>query len=177
MNRALVRVALLSTALCLLSSGVTSSEVVVSNSVVGTGSARIGDNDNIILGTLGQPAIGVLTGPSNINEVGFWNTTGSVVTGIDGDLPGLPDTYSLGQNYPNPFNPTTTITFALPTESKVMLRVYDALGRVVASLVNRTMSAGSHSVVFDAGDLASGIYFYRLTADDFVQTRKLILLK
>ena len=88
-----------------------------------------------------------------------------------------PNSYSLAQNYPNPFNPTTTIKYTLQFSGRVTLKVYDILGKEVATLVNEEKPAGSYSVVFDAGKLASGIYFYKLQAGNFVATRKMILLK
>ena len=89
----------------------------------------------------------------------------------------LPTKFSLSQNYPNPFNPSTTIKFALPQATKVSLRIYDAVGREVATLVNKEMNAGVHSVKWNASKMASGVYFYRLQAGSFVQTKKLMLLK
>ncbi len=90
---------------------------------------------------------------------------------------GMPNVYTLNQNYPNPFNPTTTINFALPQRSEVTLAVYDALGRKVAELASGTLNAGYHNFTFDAAGLASGIYFYKLTAGDFISVKKLMLLK
>ncbi|MBN2355596.1 T9SS type A sorting domain-containing protein, partial [candidate division KSB1 bacterium] len=89
----------------------------------------------------------------------------------------LPTIYSLNQNYPNPFNPTTTIEFALPQRSEVTLVVYDALGRVVAELANGYLNAGYYEMNFDARNLASGVYFVRLKAGDFVSVKKAMLLK
>jgi len=93
----------------------------------------------------------------------------------------LPTEFSLAQNYPNPFNPETTIPFALPTRANVKLSVYDLLGREVATLVNGTMEAGSHTVNWNASDLSSGVYFYRLDAQageaSFNSTRKVVLMK
>jgi hypothetical protein len=83
----------------------------------------------------------------------------------------------MAQNYPNPFNPTTTIKYELPKSSMVRLSVYDILGREVSVLVNETVDAGVHEVRFEAAGLASGVYFYRLTAGSFVQTRKLLLVR
>ena len=91
--------------------------------------------------------------------------------------PLLPARYSLGQNYPNPFNPSTTIKFELPKSSHVTLSVYDILGRQVSVLINERRDAGLHEVKFDAASLASGVYFYRLQAGSYVQTRKLLILK
>jgi len=88
-----------------------------------------------------------------------------------------PHRFGLLQNYPNPFNPSTTIGYALPKRSHVTLTVFNALGEKVADLVNGELGAGYHEARFDASDLASCVYLYRLQAGDFVQTRKLILLK
>ncbi|MCB2211045.1 T9SS type A sorting domain-containing protein [bacterium] len=88
-----------------------------------------------------------------------------------------PDQFELQQNYPNPFNPSTQIAFNLSSPGKVKLAVYDVLGREVATLVNRGMSAGAHSVNFYAGDLASGVYFYKLSSGDQAVTRKMVLMK
>jgi len=86
--------------------------------------------------------------------------------------------YKLEQNYPNPFNPSTTISFSLAEHARVTMKVYDILGRQVRTLVNETMKAGNHQVVFNAAGLASGIYFYRITAGNtFVKVRKLMILK
>ncbi len=88
-----------------------------------------------------------------------------------------PTNFDLLQNYPNPFNPTTTIQYALPHCSRVALTVYNTLGQKVAELVNGDLDVGYHEVQFNASDLASGVYFYRLQADDFVRTRKLLLVR
>jgi DNA-binding beta-propeller fold protein YncE len=89
----------------------------------------------------------------------------------------LPATYELEQNYPNPFNPTTTIVFSLPEKGKVELKIFDNLGREVLTVLNRDLSAGKHSVMFDASKLATGIYHYRLKVNDEVFTRKMTLVK
>jgi hypothetical protein len=89
----------------------------------------------------------------------------------------LPTEFSLQQNYPNPFNPSTTIKYQLPMTSAVTLKVYDLLGREVATLVNARQSAGQYSVQWNASKSSSGVYFYRLQAGSFVKTSKLILLK
>ena len=91
--------------------------------------------------------------------------------------PAIAGNYVLAQNYPNPFNPSTTIDFNLPASGEVKLAVYDLLGREVATLVNGRLEAGLHSVQFDASQLTSGIYMYRLQAGDQVQTRKLTLIQ
>ena len=88
-----------------------------------------------------------------------------------------PTHFGLEQNYPNPFNPSTTITYELTNDSFVVLRVFDVLGREVRTLVNERESAGNHSVRFDATNLPSGVYFYRLEAGMYHETKKLLLLK
>ena len=88
-----------------------------------------------------------------------------------------PLAFVLSQNYPNPFNPTTTIRFELPKSLHVSLKVYDILGQEVSVLVNENRSAGVYEMRFDGTNLASGVYFYRLTAGAFVETRKLLLLR
>jgi hypothetical protein len=83
----------------------------------------------------------------------------------------------LEQNYPNPFNPSTTIRFALPKRSHVRLTIFNTLGQQVTRLVDADIDAGVHDVVLDARPLASGTYFYRITAGDFSQTRMLVLMR
>ena len=94
----------------------------------------------------------------------------------------LPDEYALAQNYPNPFNPTTTIKYSIPQSGKVTLKVYDLLGNEVATLVDEYLPAGTYEAEFSVGqdsspDIASGIYFYKLQAESFVETKKMILMK
>jgi hypothetical protein len=81
------------------------------------------------------------------------------------------------QNYPNPFNPTTSINYSIPKASSVSLKVYDIIGNEVATLVNEFKNPGNYLVQFDASKLSSGVYFYRIQADDFTSTKKLLLLK
>lgn len=93
------------------------------------------------------------------------------------DIPEMPLNFELGQNYPNPFNPSTRIDFRLADAANVALTVFDVNGVVVANLVNGELPAGVHSVSFDAADLASGVYYYQLTAAGEQQTRKMLLVK
>ncbi|HMN17434.1 MAG: T9SS type A sorting domain-containing protein [Ignavibacteriota bacterium] len=90
---------------------------------------------------------------------------------------GMPDGFMLGQNYPNPFNPTTTIEFQIPISEFVSLKVYDSLGREIRVLINEEKKAGFYKVDFDASDLTSGIYFYKLSTDNFSAARKMTILK
>jgi hypothetical protein len=91
----------------------------------------------------------------------------------------IPKDYALAQNYPNPFNPTTIIQYDLPSASAVRLEVFDVLGRKVATLVSATVPAGTHTYTLraDALSLSSGVYFYCLQAGEFVETRKMVLIK
>ena len=101
------------------------------------------------------------------------------VTGIGEEQGSLlsPNSYNLAQNYPNPFNPTTIINFSIPKTSLVTIKVYDVLGNEVATLVNEEKVQGVYSVTFDASRLASGVYYYQLHAGEYVQTKKMILIK
>jgi len=95
---------------------------------------------------------------------------------------GLPTEFALDQNYPNPFNPATTITFALSTASQVTLDIYNVMGQRVRTLLDANMPAGYHQIVWDGRSgvgkaVASGVYFYRISAGDFIQCRKMLLLK
>lgn len=98
------------------------------------------------------------------------------VSGIN-SVDEIPQSYSLAQNYPNPFNPKTTISYSIPSQLYVTLKIYDLLGNEVKTLVNEKRSSGKHIVEFDGTGLASGIYFYRLQAGSYMETKKLILLK
>jgi len=89
----------------------------------------------------------------------------------------LPADFILNQNYPNPFNPTTTISFSIPSSGFTSLKVYDILGNEVAKLVDEERPAGSYIINFDASLLSSGTYFYKLQAGNFIETKKMILLK
>ena len=113
-------------------------------------------------------------------------TTGSQVTVVDDVVPtNVPEEFSLIPNYPNPFNPTTTIGFALPKTSHVNLTIYDLQGRLVTELVNGLRDAGVHEITWDASDLASGLYFYRILAKpsltgearEFTAVKKMLLMK
>ena len=93
---------------------------------------------------------------------------------IDADKPLV---YELAQNYPNPFNPTTKIDYSIPLQSQVELKIYNVVGQEVATLVNEVQKSGIHSAKFNASNLASGIYFYRLVAGNFVSVKKMVLVK
>ncbi len=89
----------------------------------------------------------------------------------------IPSAYALHQNFPNPFNPSTTISFSIPNTEFVTLKIYDSVGKEVETLVNENLPAGSYNKQFNATNLASGVYFYRLQAGSYYQTNKMILMK
>lgn len=101
----------------------------------------------------------------------------ATLTGVNDITPAVPAQFELYQNYPNPFNPTTTIRYGLPKDERVRLEVYNVLGQRVRVLVDVNQKAGYHSVVFSGAALASGVYFYRITAGSFASTKKMLLLK
>ena len=141
-------------------------------------------------GTGVQNVTHVVTGPDEFADMfndtdtngqhGVWNRlilADAVITDTEELGFTQPESFQLSQNYPNPFNPTTNIDFALPQAMDVEIQVYNALGQEVATLVNSSMPAGSHSVTWNAQDMASGLYIYRLVAGDFTQTKKMVLMK
>ncbi len=99
------------------------------------------------------------------------------ITAIRNENSVVPDKYVLSQNYPNPFNPTTSIKFSVPTNTLVKLTVFDVLGREISVLVNEVKSSGNYIVDFNASDFASGVYYYKLETKDFVEVKKMMLLK
>jgi hypothetical protein len=106
---------------------------------------------------------------------GLYRTT-DIGTRVD-EKNRVPSSFTLFQNYPNPFNPTTVINYQLSMNSEVTLKVYDVLGRLVNTLIGERQTAGAHSVTFNASSLSSGVYFYRLVAGSYVETKKMILIK
>ena len=98
-------------------------------------------------------------------------------TGVDQTTSVVPKDFLLNQNYPNPFNPTTTIHYSVSKSGNIKIMVYDLLGREVTTLVNENKPAGNYDIKFDGSKLGSGVYFYKMQAGNFVQTKKLILIK
>lgn len=121
-------------------------------------------------------------------ELSYWSTTlryaeingneyGTQITSIDNIKYDQPENYFLYQNYPNPFNPVTSIECSIPHSGLVTIKVYDILGNEIRTLVNEEKTTGRYSISFDGSDLASGIYFYVLRSKDFIQSKKMLLLK
>jgi len=129
-------------------------------------------------GTLAAGKYVITVGLTDLQDTVYTSATITVAkpTGVM-ELGGIPTDYSISQNYPNPFNPTTVIRYSVPKESKVVVKVYNTIGQEVATLVNRVQNVGNYAVNFDASKLTSGIYIYRIQADKFVSTKKMILVK
>jgi hypothetical protein len=109
---------------------------------------------------------------------GVWQRPLSeLITAVKGNVNQVPAHFGLDQNFPNPFNPSTTINYSIPKAGLVTLKVYDVLGKEVATLVSEEKTTGNYSLVFNASKLASGVYFYRLISGNSFMTKKLILMK
>ena len=128
----------------------------------------------------------VLDPDGTMAEIHEANNKGWTVLEVEGGLPTsvdesrdetTPTTFNLAQNYPNPFNPATTISFALAKDGHVKLTVFDILGRTVVELIDGVKAAGKHKVIFDANDLSSGLYLYRLETEQYKQVRKMLLVR
>jgi hypothetical protein len=144
---------------------------------------------NINAATTTSPDVsGFMTGPAAFgggvvfvgagqNRIFYDGSNVSPVVGISNNGGEVPNAFSLSQNYPNPFNPTTNIKFAIPQASFVTLKVYDMLGREVASLISEEMTAGSYTVDWNALNFTSGVYFYKISAGNFTDTKRMVLIK
>ena len=100
-----------------------------------------------------------------------------VISSIQNITSQTPEGFELSQNYPNPFNPSTKISFSIPSSGLTKLTVFDISGREIAQLVNEELSSGTYEYTFDAGSLTSGAYFYRIEANGFTETKKMLLIK
>jgi len=119
-------------------------------------------------------------GTGNTGTLEAWSldiTYGTNPIGIKPISSEVPNSFKLVQNYPNPFNPSTKINFALPKPDFVKLVVYDILGREVATLVNESLKPGTYEVEWNASNFSSGVYFYRLETDGYIETKKMIVVK
>jgi len=125
-------------------------------------------------GTLGKYIVGDISDYTNrVNQL--LKNRGRLET--ENEKENIPEQYYLYQNFPNPFNPVTTIKYDVPKQGNIELIIYDILGRKVKTLVNQTQQAGRYEVVWNASNVASGIYIYQIRTTDFVDTKKMILLK
>ena len=162
-----------------------------------------GYNSSSIMSTVGGPFAGAFTPtvagqwatkiipmPAGTNKVRFMaktgygnnlyidNITSGLITGLGGNtLSFTPEKYELAQNFPNPFNPTTKISYSIPHQGLVTLKIYDVLGKEVMTLVNEQKSIGNYEVTFDGANMSSGAYFYRLEAGSFKDIKRMVLIK
>ena len=128
-----------------------------------------------ILGPVSGSIIIASNAPTSPDSVKVTASGVTATTGIAQE--GVPNSFALEQNYPNPFNPSTMIRFELPTAANVTLRVFNSLGQEMALLVNQRNEAGYYQATWNASNVPSGIYFYRLQAGEFIETNKMVLLK
>ena len=126
-------------------------------------------------GYLSDSTIVTLTGIQNINPLNF--TLTSFYTGISNNGNVIPDSYAIYQNYPNPFNPTTIIRFQVKESRLVTLKIYDILGREIMTLVNENLKPGIYNVNFNSSAISSGVYFNKMVAGDFIESKRMILIK
>lgn len=153
----------------------TSQAYQIDRFVIGSGGGSSSGSHSVV-GTIGQPAIGVSSNAVNVLESGFWYTPGWIITGVPDEGAGKA-VFGLEQNSPNPFNPVTTVRYSVAARADVRIDLYNVAGRCVGTIVNEEKDPGAYAVTFDARGLSSGIYFYRMTAGDFSDTRKMLLLK
>ncbi|NTW48628.1 MAG: T9SS type A sorting domain-containing protein [Chlorobiales bacterium] len=132
---------------------------------------------NVVYQKDSEPGSGSYADSARVTQASLVFAKLTTTLAVDDDPPHKVNAYKLAQNYPNPFNPSTVIPFSLPKAERVELNVYDLLGRRVAVLLNERKSAGSYQVSFNANRLASGIYFYRIRAGSFVETKKMVFLR
>jgi hypothetical protein len=130
------------------------------------------------------PGQGTFSFTDSTDNVQYFNSISRIVfhtiqsiTNIKSDKVKVPSGYQLYQNYPNPFNPSTIIAYDIPIDGKVTIKIYDALGREVLTLVNKYQKAGDYSVVFNGNNLSSGVYYYKIKSNEYTFTKKMILLQ
>ncbi len=154
----------------------------IERSVFGNGGNILSSSDINLDGTVGQTFIGTSVNTNSELYSGFWYVNQTLVDVNDKNK--VPNIFQLYQNYPNPFNPSTTIQYSIPSNKNssegatlVTLKIYDLLGREVETLVNEQKLPGFYEIKFSAANLSSGVYFYRIKAANFVETKKMILLR
>jgi len=162
--------------LCILIARYVTADEHIVRDVVASGGGATTSGDYQLLHTIGQPVINLVTDPDYNHEQGFWYLPWFFITAVDEENP-IPRANRLFQNYPNPFNPVTTFRFVLKKPSWATLKIYDALGRLVTTLVDEGMAEGEYTITFNARGLASGVYFYRLQTAEFEKTRKMVILR
>jgi hypothetical protein len=153
------------------------------NDVIDDGGTKMASSGYVVRGSIGQPTIGKIAGTGYVAYIGFWHPY-PVGPGIEEDLfdRALPLVFSLSQNYPNPVTASTTIRYSLAQKTGVELAVYNTAGQRMGDLVRETQDAGHYSVRWNFGEvsgteLPNGVYFYRIAAGDFIETRKMVIMR
>ena len=190
MNKRFNIIIILSIIFVILSIEALEAQIKISRNVFGNGIGNLTSVSQNIHSTTGQTLTGISKNQIYTSEVGFWYAAYRVISDVTSPRDFLPVMFELFQNYPNPFNPTTKIKYSIPSPHSssplakgrnevgfVTLKVYDILGREIITLVNEFKEPGNYEVEFNDGSLASGIYFYKLQAGSFAETKKMILLK
>jgi hypothetical protein len=162
-------------ALPILVASSASADLLIERGVIAGGALVVRTESTILRSTLAQSGIGLLGGGDLELGLGFWY--GRYGDPTDGPENPIPAHYAFPQNYPNPFNPSTTFRLALPEDSSVKVALYDVRGRQLRILIDDYLGAGWHDLQIDLSDLSSGVYWARIHASDFKQTRKLLLIK
>ena len=144
--------------------------------VLGGGGGRMSGTSYILSGTVSQTAIGRITGTSYIHGIGFWYQAQAYASDAP-EIEVVPTCFALGPSYPNPGGPVTTLRLAIPHTARVALRLYDVTGRQVRTLLEGELPPGFHTVPLDGTALAAGVYFCRMIAPAFSETRRLVLVK
>lgn len=164
--------------LLLLIASVTLGQSQIPVSVISSGGEKSSSVSFILNSTVGEPFIGKSVSSTNQQNIGFWYVyKQSTITDVEKEDGTIPTEFKLEQNYPNPFNPSTIIKIGVPERSNVLLKIYDILGGEVTTLVDEDMEAGWYERSFNASELSSGVYIYRMKAGNFINTKKMLLLK
>jgi hypothetical protein len=153
--------------------GTLGNQIIALSDVVDSSQTSFLPKSDASLKIIGKPVWATFQG--NNQRTGMFSSSGT--TGIKNSSVRPPTAYILMQNYPNPFNPSTTIQFALPKDGRVSIKIFNMLGKHIATLIDGYQYAGYHEVTFNVGSFASGIYFYQMTAGSVVQTKKMFLMK
>ena len=130
-----------------------------------------------LIASAGEPFVGLSVNGNTRIISGFLTFSQTQITGLKNESGIIPIDWKLDQNFPNPFNPSTTINYQISKPGLVTLKVYDILGREIIALINENKVAGFYEINFDASKLSSGIYIYQLKSNNFVSSKKMILLK
>jgi hypothetical protein len=145
--------------------------------IMSNGGEKQSSTNYILVGSVGQVGVDLITNPNHHIQSGFWNAYHQDVIVDVEEQEVLPVQYKLEQNYPNPFNPSTIIRFAVPERSTVVLKIYDVLGSEIQTLVNEEMERGWYEKIFNASGYASGMYICTMHARDYISTKKMLLVK